>query len=92
MAKFYKAQKKWHEAQRVKNPPFHELLRSKVRHFELSIGELLEVKFIDESGETAQISGELISANESEICVKVEDSCQKIPFESIKKARTYVEW
>lgn len=75
----------------VSSPGLERIL-SDLRHFELSIGELLNVKFIDKSGEIAQISGELISVNESEICVKTGDSCQKILFESIKKARTYVEW
>lgn len=75
----------------VSSPGLERIL-SDLRHFELSIGELLNVKFIDKNGEIAQISGELISVNESEICVKTGDSCQKILFESIKKARTYVEW
>ena len=49
----------------VSSPGLERIL-SDLRHFELSIGELLNVKFIDKSGEIAQISGELISVNESE--------------------------
>ena len=70
----------------VSTPGLERALRTS-GHFRASIGELVRVKF-----DGGEISGMLIGASESAIVVMDGDGTLEIELESIKKARTYVEW
>lgn len=75
----------------VSSPGLERALRD-VRHFKQSIGELISVKFINENGENDSIKGALVVANDSEITISNDDLSLVIPYDKIKKAKTYIEW
>jgi len=57
------------------------------RHFKASLGENVKIKTAEFT-----ITGELISADENQICVKNGEEIHEINLSEIKKARTFVDW
>lgn len=75
----------------VSSPGLERSLKE-VRHFMQSLGELVSIKFINENGENDSIKGALLAANDSEITVSNNEISLVIPYNKIKKAKTYIEW
>jgi ribosome maturation factor RimP len=57
------------------------------KHFQSSIGEKAKIKTTE-----ATLIGTLISADETSVTIEADGQEQTIPYEQIKKARTYFEW
>lgn len=61
---------------------------SKIEHFKLSLGEKTKITLNDKS----VISGEIKAVDNEIITILADESEQKISFNDIKKARTFIEW
>ena len=61
---------------------------STIGHFNKSIGEKAKITLNDKSA----ISGEIKAVNDEIITILSETGEQEIPFNEIKKAKTFIEW
>lgn len=61
---------------------------STIEHFNKSIGEKAKITLNDKS----VISGEIKALNDEIITILSETGEQEIPFNEIKKAKTFIEW
>ncbi len=61
---------------------------SKPNHFINSVGELVKVELVN----TDKYEGEILNANENEVCIKEEDEEIVIKYDDIHKAKTFVIW
>ena len=60
----------------------------KIEHFKLSIGEKAKITLNDKS----VITGDIKAVDNEIITILADDGEQKISFNDIKKARTFIEW
>lgn len=60
----------------------------KPEHFKASLNELVRIKLKDKS----VIEGKLISFDEENVSIEVDEEIVKIPHLDIKSARTYIVW
>jgi len=75
----------------VSSPGLERRLRHP-RHFQKSIGRQIKVKSRSESGSTTTTSGVLVSADDDEIVVEVDDERQAFAYGEVVSARTVFTW
>lgn len=75
----------------VSSPGLERVLKT-IDNFKLSIGELVDIKFVNNENKNDQVKGALVSVSDDCVVIASQLEHTVVPILKIKKAKTYIQW